>query len=174
MAEKVRVKGKEREAIPGAIYEALYSSREDFVERQKMGQIVVKDTDREDELCRQGWAKWFLHPQVFTDTALQDWYVFYHDIKKESGKHRHQGGLILFIIEGKGATEVDGEMIDWEEGDMVLLPVKPGGCEHKHYNHEPGKGAKWLAFIYLPMWDHVASELAQVEVFSEFKERYGA
>jgi len=73
-----------------------------------------------------------------------------------------------FIIEGRGATECNGEIIEWEKGDCVLLPFDPDGVEHAHYNYgsEP---AKWLALIYWPLWDYVASELVQTRVNENFK-----
>lgn len=169
MAEFTRTRTREKEAAPGTKYDEAYAKRGNFVERSEAGVVVVKDSDRDWELSRQGYLKWYLLEEQYPDTVLQDWWVFIHDIRKQSGRHRHQGGLVLFIIEGKGATEVNGELIEWEEGDCVLLPMHPEGIEHVHFNRE-GKPAKWLAFIYIPIWDHVASELTQIDVYSEYKQ----
>ena len=166
MAELTRTRSRERETIPGSEYERALQEIAAFVELGKTGTVVVRDAERDWELCRQGTVKFYLVPGEFPETVLQDWYVFIHDIKKQSGKHRHQGGLVLFVIEGKGATEVNGEMVEWEEGDLILLPLDPNGIEHKHYNRGEGT-AKWLALIYKPVFDHVASELTQTEVYSE-------
>ena len=40
--------------------------------------------------------------------------------------HRHQGGLALFVLDGRGHTIVNGVTHDWEAGDLILLPVAPG------------------------------------------------
>ena len=174
MAEQERERTRERETVPGTVYERAYETRGQFIERGKNGVIVVKDADRDWELCRQGLIKPYLIQDQFPETALQDWWVFVHDIKKQSGKHRHQGGLVLYVVEGEGATEVNGEMVEWEEGDLILLPLHPDGIEHKHYNRGDGGSAKWLALIYLPVFDHVSSELTQTEVAADYQARYGS
>ncbi len=61
------------------------------------------------------------------DTAATDWTCFIHDVKRQSGKHRHQGGIQLFVLEGEGYTVVDGEKVNWEKWDLIVLPVKPTG-----------------------------------------------
>src|SRR5439155_811034 len=78
---------------------------------------------------------------------LVDWNVFVQDIRVHSGKHRHQGGLVIYIMEGEGYSVVDGERHDWEAGDLLLLPVKKGGVEHQHFNKDDAHPAKWIAFI---------------------------
>lgn len=173
MVEFEKMRTREQEPAPDALYEAVNRYREDFRDRQMSGRIVVKKKDIVNELTRQGPIEWLLHPQVFTDTALQSWYCFTHDIKKVSGKHTHQGGLAIFVLEGKGYTVVDGVRFDWEEGDIVALPIKPGGVEHQHFNAEPGKSCKWMAFINMAMSDEGANELEQNEVSKEFLEKHG-
>lgn len=172
MVDLTRTRTREQEAAPGLKYDVAYQKRGDFIEHGMTGQIVIRDSDREWELARQGYLKWYILEHEYPETVLNDWWVFVHDIKKVSGKHRHQGGLVLFIIEGRGATELNGELIEWEEGDCVLLPMHPEGCEHKHYNYG-GEPAKWLAFIHIPSWDHVASELVQLEVNQDFLQKTG-
>jgi len=47
--------------------------------------------------------------------------------------------------------------------------MRPGGVEHQHFNLEPEKGpAVWAAFINLPLFEHVASTLQQVENSPDF------
>lgn len=172
MVELTRTRTRETEATPGLKYDIAYAKRGQFVEHAKTGVIVVKDSDREWELSRQGFLKWYLLEDEYPEVVLHDWWVFIHDIKRQSGMHRHQGGLVLFVIEGKGTTECNGEMIDWEEGDCILLPYHPEGLAHRHFNRGDTP-AKWLAFIHIPTWNHAASELSQLEVFEEFKRQSG-
>jgi hypothetical protein len=42
-------------------------------------------------------------------------------------------------------------------GDLILLPIKPGGCEHRPFNRHADQSCKWIAFIYNPLHDEVAS-----------------
>ena len=171
MVDQTRTRQREQESAPGGRYEQALEVVGDFVELGKNGTILIKEDARDWELCRQGVVKFYMVKDEYPDNALQDWYVFVHDIKKQSGKHRHQGGLVLFVIEGVGSTEVNGERIDWEEGDCILLPLHPDGIEHVHFNRGDG-GAKWLAFVYEPCFNQVASELTQTAVYTAFTEQF--
>ena len=173
MANQELERVRERETIPGASYERAYSRRAAFIELGKNGVVVIKESDRDWEIARQGHLKFYLLPWAYPETVLHNWYVFVHDVRKETGKHRHQGGLVLFVLSGQGATEVNGEVVEWEEGDCILLPLSPEGVEHVHFNRGETP-AMWLAFIYRPMFDHVASELTQTKVSPQFQQMTGS
>jgi len=169
--ERTRVMEREREAAPGDVYEMVLYQRKKFVEQQLFGQIVVKDGDREWEITQQGRLKYHLQPHTFSEPALRDWQVFSHDVRIHSGKHTHQGGLVIFVLEGKGYSTFDGIRYDWEAGDLMLLPTKPGGIEHQHFNLEQGKPCVWIAFIYWPYWDALGSEMTQGELSPEYQKK---
>lgn len=78
-----------------------------------------------------------------------NWILFVHEIRTHSGRHTHQGGLTLFVLKGKGYTVVDGRRFDWQEGDLICLPIKKGGVEHQHFNVD-NRPSRWLAFILDP------------------------
>ncbi len=68
MAKVKKPKGESRqEPIEG--YEITYKIREEFVERQRRGKIVLRIVLRGDErpwdMSRQGRLKWFLNPHLF-------------------------------------------------------------------------------------------------------------
>jgi hypothetical protein len=158
----------------GERYFALYSAREAWVELQQTAPLVVKAPKPDEyELCPQGLIGWYLHPQVFTERCLTEWLVFIHDIRGVSGRHRHQGGLVLFIIEGEGYSTMNGVRYDWRAGDMVLMPLLPEGVEHQHFNPTPDGGAKWLAFIHYPTFNECGSELVQTALDPEWVEATG-
>ena len=163
MAEKTKTKVQEPGSGP-SVYEQHYKARRDFIQRQNTGKLLVKANEREYENSRQGKVKYILYPNVWPENALQDWAVFSQDIVRHSGKHRHQGSLVIFVLEGRGYTTVDGVRMDWKKDDLILLPLKPGGVEHQHFNAEPGQPCKWLAFIHIPTYDQVASVTEQLEL----------
>jgi mannose-6-phosphate isomerase-like protein (cupin superfamily) len=135
---------------------------------------VIKGLKPEQyELCPQGLIGWYLQPNSSSDACLQDWWVFIHDIRGVSGRHRHQGGLVLFIIEGRGYSTMNGVRYDWEEGDMIIMPLLREGVEHQHFNLREDGSSKWLAFIHLPTWNEQGSELVQSALDPEFVERFG-
>ena len=169
MADIERTRTREREPADKTPYDMFMRLRQEFHDRQSTGQIVVRLDDRERHTTRQGQLLYYLNSDIYKNTPLQDWRVFSHDLKTQSGKHRHQGGLVIYVITGKGYSVVDGERIDWQAGDLLLLPIKPGGVEHQHFNINPGSECRWIAFSYMPFFDHVASEFTQTEVSPLFK-----
>lgn len=170
MVERERVRERERPAIRENAYERVLKQRRELAERNGKGPIVVHKSDREIFMSRQGKLQFFMDPVTFKETPLQQWRVFIHEIRTRSGKHRHQGGLLIFVLEGNGYSIVDGERWDWEKGDLILLPLKPGGVEHQHFNLLPDKPSTWAAFINIPIQEYLASDLQQVDVSPEFKE----
>ena len=48
----------------------------------------------------------------------------------KTGKHSH-GEEVMFILEGQGATVIDGERFDWEKGSTIFIPF---GAAHQHFN----------------------------------------
>ena len=80
MSDQELVRSRERETIPGGDYESLYARREEFTARGMKGDILIKESDRDWSVSRQGHLKFYLLGEVYPDTALQYWYVFVHDI----------------------------------------------------------------------------------------------
>ncbi len=80
---------------------------------------------------------------------------------------------MLFIIEGRGYSTMNGVRYDWEEGDMIIMPLLREGVEHQHFNLREDGSSKWLAFIHLPTWNEQGSELVQSALDPEFVERFG-
>src|SRR6201999_1906067 len=112
MAEFERTRVREREAPAQNIYEAALQRGRDRTERNDTGRIVCKQDECPQTLTRQGRLRYYLGPTI-EDTPLQNWVVFTHEIRTVSGKHRHQGGLIIYVLDGKGYSVVDGERVDW-------------------------------------------------------------
>jgi quercetin dioxygenase-like cupin family protein len=167
MAEIERTRVREREAPETSSYELAIQQDRERAQRQLTGRIVVKMDDCPQTLTRQGRLRSYLGLTTL-DTPLQDWVVFTHEVRTASGKHRHQGGLVIYVIDGNGYSIVDGERIDWEKGDLVLLPLREKGVEHQHFNSNPEKPALWIAFIHSPTREYVASEMTQSEVSPEY------
>jgi hypothetical protein len=169
MADVQRVRVRERDPESGEDYERIMRYLLAIRDRSLTGKIVVRGADRPFKQNRQGLIKLYMSREVVDDTALKDWSVFVHEIHRHSGTHRHQGGIALFVLEGEGYTIVNGERIDWEAGDLILLPIVRGGCEHQHFNRHADRPCKWLAFIHKPMWDEIGSYIEQVETSPDYK-----
>ena len=171
MSERDRVRERERPPISDNIYERNMRQRKEFIERNANGPVVIKRGARQIFQARQGRLLYYLCPNNHPETPLQHWRVFIQEIRTRSGKHRHAGGLIIYVLEGVGYTVIDGERRDWKKGDLVLLPMKVGGVEHQHFNLGPPETpAIWIAIINLPIHDYLASDLEQIENSPDFKE----
>lgn len=156
-------KTKEAEAQQAPFYEYVYSTCNERREQAMNDQVVFKGKDLPWEQGRQARLKWYLHP-LRKDSAIAGRLFFLQEIRIHSGRHRHQGGLALYVVEGVGWTTMDGIRHDWEEGDLILLPNKPHGVEHQHFNASLGSPCKWLAIIHEPIVASKSSELEQKEV----------
>jgi mannose-6-phosphate isomerase-like protein (cupin superfamily) len=163
MIERVRTAEQPPEPRPDSQYDVILRRRNEFVERQNSGRLVIRKEDIRWDVNRQGKHGFMLHTYLFDDRCLEDWWVFIHDIQGVSGRHRHQGGLVLFILEGSGYSTMNGVRYDWKKGDCLLMPLLPEGVDHQHFNPTPDKPALWLAFIHKTMFDEVGSELTQTQ-----------
>ena len=98
--ERERVREKEPvQKDQGEHYENTLRLNGDARERDKTGKIVIKAKERPWHQHRQALTKTYLSWHGFSDTAAVDWTCFIHDVKKHSGKHRHQGGIPLVLIQ---------------------------------------------------------------------------
>jgi len=157
--ERERV--KDLEAIEDSVYEQTVRYYQAWAERQKTGKLLIRGDEREYQASRQGFVKFYLSP-LLTDTALNSWAVFEQLIKRQSGRHNHQGGIIIYVLEGQGLTETNGEILEWKEGDLLLLPIQPGGCTHQHWNKDSAKGCRWVAFRDMLVAPYIANAIDQL------------
>lgn len=163
MVEREVQRTREAEARDDPLYRWGFDQSDLWRERAEQGQVVVKGKNVPWRQGRQALVRWLAHP-LHKDLALSGWLFFIQDIRSHSGRHVHQGGLAIYVIEGKGWTTVDGVRHDWEAGDLILLPIKPKGVEHQHFNAEPGKPCKWLAMIYTHFYEALCCQHEQKEV----------
>lgn len=149
-------------------YDKTIRHYQEWAARQKSGKLLIRGDERQFQVSRQGIIKYYLNA-LFTDTALSSWGVFEHLIKKQSGRHRHQGGIIIYVLEGHGLTETADEVLEWQAGDLLLLPVQPGGCSHQHWNKDASKGCRWVAFRDLLVARYIANAIDQLSEMPDMR-----
>lgn len=150
------------------LYGDLQRYFENMLERSEKGKIHLGPNDILWERNRHALLGYYLHPFI-TDTALHSMQLFQNIIKQHGGMHRHQGGVVIYVMEGRGYTIADEQKVDWQAGDLILLPMKPGGVEHQHVNLDPDKPSRWLAFISNAFREHSGYEIVQIKDSSEWK-----
>ena len=141
--------------------------RAEWLEKQLTGKLLIKSTDRDFEASRQALLKRYVTFEFTPEVASVNWSVFLNDVQQHSGRHKHQGGLVLFIIEGSGSTDIDGTRYAWKRGDLITLPIRPGGIEHQHFNDSAGKACRWVAFYYKPFEDWVCHTMTHLQDHNE-------
>ena len=117
------------------LLEWLYQLRDRQREHQRKGAWLIKGRDLPWENNRQGKMKWFLHPALNT-TSIRSMIVFEQEIPAggRSGAQKTPGGSVLYILEGKGYTLLDGVRHDWQAEDLVNIPIRRDGVVVQHVN----------------------------------------
>lgn len=107
---------------------------------------VVRLSELPLENNPQGLMRWYLHPAI-TDTILSTLAIYRQEIPpgSRSGRLKFQGGQIMFIVEGRGHTLLDGVKHSWEAGDVLNLPTRRDGIIVQHFNDDADKPAAFLA-----------------------------
>ncbi len=163
-----RERTREPDADQTTDYEKSMRLYQQWADRQKNGDLLIRADKHDYQASRQGFLKYYM-TALTTDTAVSSWCVFEQLIKKQSGRHRHQGGIIIYAIEGEGSTHVNGEVLEWKAGDLLLLPIVPGGCVHQHWNRDVSKGCRWVAFEDLMLCQYTAKTMEQVTEMPDFR-----
>ncbi|HXQ53866.1 MAG TPA: hypothetical protein VN802_22430 [Stellaceae bacterium] len=128
------------------LWDELLAMRDRQRENLKTAIQVVKGSELPQEVNRQGMMRWYLHPAI-TDTILSTLMFFEQEIPpgSRSGKYKFQGEQVIYILEGKGHTLIDGVKHPWAAGDVLNLPVRKQGIIVQHVNEDPNLPAKFVA-----------------------------
>jgi hypothetical protein len=115
-------------------------------DQRKNALMVIKGSELPQEINRQGLMRWYLHPSI-TDTIINTHIFFEQEIPpgSRSGMLKFQGEQVMYILEGKGYTLIDGVKHHWEAGDVLNLPLRKQGIIVQHVNEDPEKPAKFVA-----------------------------
>ncbi len=162
---------RRREPEPKIIhYDVLFDYYQKLISEHRKGKRLVKwKTDTYWEQNRQALCRYWTSPANWDERAAPGWNVFMQRVLKQSGKHTHQGGLPIYVVEGKGYSVVDGVRYDWKKGDLLILFFKPGGTEHQHFNEDPDKPPVWIALRFLPFSDYAGGQIKQVETHPDWQ-----
>jgi len=128
------------------LLEWLYELRDRQREQQGKGAWLIKGRDLPWENNRQGKMKWFLHPAL-DNTSIRSMIVFEQEIPPggRSGAQKTPGGAVLYILEGKGFTLLDGERHDWQAEDLVNIPIHAEGVVVQHVNTDPRRPVRFIS-----------------------------
>ncbi|MEN0052380.1 MAG: cupin domain-containing protein [Mucilaginibacter sp.] len=77
-----------------------------------------------------------------------------------TNKHRHTYETVLYVLEGKGYTEIEGEKIEWQKGDAIYIP---SWAWHRHQNLSDTESAKYIACENAPQLQNLGVALREEE-----------
>jgi gentisate 1,2-dioxygenase len=128
------------------LLEWLYQLRDRQRQHQRQGAWLIKGRDLAWENNRQGKMKWFLHPAL-NHTSIRSMIVFEQEIPPggRSGAQKTPGGSVLYILEGKGFTLLDGVRHDWQAEDLVNIPIRTEGVVVQHVNTDPRRPVRFVS-----------------------------
>ena len=162
MAEKQIERTREPEPKAVRSDQSILMKAEHF-RKMAAGKVLIRGEDYDWEQSRHAYTKRYIWAGNWDKVATPGWSVFRNRMLTKGGRHVHQGGIGLLALEGRGYTIVDGVRHDWEAGDLVMLPIKPGGVDHQHFNRADGGYSEWIAFIYQPFQEILGDVYIQKE-----------
>lgn len=142
------------------LWNELFKMRDAQREQLKNARAVVHFKDIPWEINRQGKMKWYLHPAI-KDTAHRALIVYVQEIPpgSRSGKLKHQGGNAFYVWRGKGYSTINDKKYEWEEEDVILLPVDMAkGIVFQHFNTDP-KNPTFLVYVAPNVTDPLGVDL---------------
>ncbi|MGA2394169.1 MAG: hypothetical protein ABSH03_12595 [Candidatus Lustribacter sp.] len=127
-------------------WDALFELRDKQRAEKRGGIQVIKGARLPVEVNRQGLMRWYQHPEI-NDTVLSTLLVFQQEIPpgSRSGRMKFGGNQVIYILEGKGYTLIDGVRHDWAAGDVLNLPMKTQGIVVQHFNADTERRARFVA-----------------------------
>jgi glyoxylate utilization-related uncharacterized protein len=134
---------------------------------------VVKGKELEWEMNPQGKMKWYLHPSL--RDRIQTFLFYIQEIppKSSSGKQKHQGGKVVFILEGKGHSQIGDRTVNWGQYDYIGIPRMRDGIAYQHFNDDSKNPARFIVVepnFYPILGMDMGAGFEQLEIAPEYKE----
>ena len=127
------------------LWDRILALRDEQREQRKDGVQVVKGAKLPLELNRQGLMRWYMHPEI-TDTVLSTFMFYQQEIPpgSRSGLLKFQGNAVMYVLEGRGYTLLDGVRHEWRTHDVLNFPIKKSGIVIQHVNLDAERRARFV------------------------------
>ena len=132
----------------------------------------MKGKEVEWEWNPQGKMKWYLHPSLRDRSQTLLFYIQQLPEGSRSGRQRHQGGKVMFILEGSGHSQIGERIVNWEKYDYIAFPRLREGIVVQHFN-DSQKPARFIIAepnFYPILGVDMGAGLEQLENAPEYKE----
>jgi quercetin dioxygenase-like cupin family protein len=77
--------------------------------------------------------------------------------RQSTRKHRHTYETIIYVLEGEGFTEIEGQRVEWRAGDAIYVPV---WAWHQHTSTS-NTSCRYVACENAPMLQNLGAALRE-------------
>jgi hypothetical protein len=135
------------------------------------GPVVIKTSDRDAFLSRQGRLRLYLDPLTHPETrSITDGCSPMNSGRNPAvtatGEALRSTSWTVSVTRSSKASASNGK-----RAISCSKPMKPDGVERQHFNLDPAKPSHWTSFVPIPLIEHVASQITQTEASPEFPQR---
>jgi gentisate 1,2-dioxygenase len=130
-------------------YERTIELAQESARRARRGPVVVHTRELKREHVKGRTRAYVSEPEIL-GSMVQTMAMFIAEIPpaKKAGKHRHFNEAMIYILEGRGHSVIDGERYEWGEGDVVSIPLY---AWHQHFNDDPTVTVRYLGVTNIPL-----------------------
>ncbi|MDE3073994.1 MAG: cupin domain-containing protein [Chloroflexota bacterium] len=130
-------------------YDQMIALAKETEKRARSGKIVIKGESLAWENARHGRRAFISDPDVL-GSSVQTMNTFLSEIPPGgfNGRHRHFNEALIYILQGRGYSIIDGQRYDWEQGDSISVPLY---AWHQHFNADPDKPVLYLGCTNVPL-----------------------
>jgi len=129
----------------GSYYKDLLDEATTLPQRNAARKKILKAHELPWENSPHGLLKHIVNESMNARCETVDAYMQIIPPGSRSGKYKFQGEQVIYILEGKGHTLIDGVKHPWAAGDVLNLPVRKQGIIVQHVNEDPNLPAKFVA-----------------------------
>ncbi len=132
-------------------YDRTIRLAEESQRRARSGPVVVHTKDLKlEHLESRGRKRAYISEPQILGSMVQTMAMFIAEIDPggRTGKHRHFNEAMIYIVEGRGHTIIDGERYDWGQGDVISVPLYSW---HQHVNDDPVRPVRYLGVTNIPL-----------------------
>lgn len=130
--------------------------------RRLAGQNLLTRDGATLETNPMGIMRWYLHPELDAPSTKS---LYCHELEipvgSKTGRLQCQGGVLHYVLDGEGYTDLDGVHHHWSAGDVIAIPIKELGVAYQHFN----TGAATVRLLVVrPNFDSALGPEAGVEM----------
>jgi quercetin dioxygenase-like cupin family protein len=117
-------------------FDEMIALRDDQRRRGATAEVLIAGEDIPWELNPNGNTRWYVAPTM-DDVAAAGLLV--QTIKvapgSRTGRQQHPGNVVIYVWRGTaGHSVIDDERHDWEQGDVIQIPLRASGSVVQHFN----------------------------------------